>query len=124
MTREEARKFGLQLLHGIMERNESYPVYANNIKQAINALSEESSSSGIPNDLEDAAYKYTNSEAAKSVGRAWVQRDVRLSFIAGAEWQKDKMLKLIETRISEIIGDAQPNPVLRIELQSIIDKIK
>ena len=38
--------------------------------------------------LEEAAYKYTNSEAAKSVGRAWLQRDVRLSFIAGAEWQK------------------------------------
>lgn len=45
-------------------------------------------------------------------------------FIAGAEWKKDEILKLIETRISEIIGDAQPNPVLRIELQSIIDKIK
>lgn len=43
--------------------------------------------------LEEAAYKYTNSEAAKSVGRAWLQRDVRLSFIAGAEWQKAKMLE-------------------------------
>lgn len=49
---------------------------------------------------------------------------IKDAFIAGAEWMKAKMLKLIETRISEIIGDAQPNPVLRIELQSIIDKIK
>lgn len=46
------------------------------------------------------------------------------AFKAGAEWNKDKILKLIELRISEIIGDAQPNPVLRIELQGIIDKIK
>lgn len=50
--------------------------------------------------------------------------EIETALKAGAEWQKDKMLKLIETRISEIIGDAQPNPVLRIELQDIIDKIK
>ena len=41
-----------------------------------------------------------------------------------AEWMKAKILKIIESRISEIIGDAQPNPVLRLELQGIIDKIK
>lgn len=55
MTKEEAKKFGLQLLHGIMERNESYPVYANNVKQAIDALSEPRGSSEIPKDLEEAA---------------------------------------------------------------------
>lgn len=37
--------------------------------------------------------------------------------------EKD-IISLIESRILEILGDAQPNPVLRIELQSIIDKIK
>lgn len=37
--------------------------------------------------------------------------------------EKD-IISLIESRISEILGDAQPNPVLRIELQGIIDKIK
>lgn len=61
MTKEEAKKFGLDLLHGIMERNESYPVYANNVKLAIDALSEESGSSEIPNDhegLDEAAEKF------------------------------------------------------------------
>lgn len=37
--------------------------------------------------------------------------------------EKD-IISLIESRILEILGDAQPNPVLRIELQGIIDKIK
>lgn len=37
--------------------------------------------------------------------------------------EKD-IISLIEFRISEILGDAQPNPVLRMELQGIIDKIK
>ena len=50
--------------------------------------------------------------------------DRRNAFIVGAKWQKDKILKLIEARISEIIGDAQPNPILRLELQGVIDKIK
>lgn len=31
---------------------------------------------------------------------------------------------MIESRISEILGDAQPAPVLRMELQGIIDKIQ
>lgn len=39
MTREEAKKFGLSLLNGIMERNKSYPAYADNVRQAIEALS-------------------------------------------------------------------------------------
>lgn len=38
--------------------------------------------------------------------------------------RKDTLISLIESRISEILGDAQPNPVLRMELQGIIDKIK
>lgn len=38
--------------------------------------------------------------------------------------RKDALISLIESRISEILGDAQPNPVLRMELQGIIDKIK
>lgn len=69
-------------------------------------------------------------------------------FIAGAEWgmnqcplpedttifmkgvaegrrlEKDDNISLIESRIDEILGDAQPAPVLRMELQGIIDKIK
>lgn len=83
MTTEEAKKFGLQLLHGIMERNESYPVYANNVKQAIDALSEESSSSEIPNDLEEAAHNF-----ALHYDNGTCDGIAQDCFIAGAEWQK------------------------------------
>lgn len=82
------------------------------------------------NGLEEAAEEYRRESYRKSVlpnidgPMPEYGGSIKDAFIAGAEWQKDKILKLIELRISEIIGDAQPNPVLRIELQSIIDKIK
>lgn len=86
MTKEEAKKFGLNLLHGIMERNESYPVYANNIKQAIDALSEESSSSEMPNELEEAATEFANQDCVTFISRV-------KGFKAGAEWMKAKMME-------------------------------
>lgn len=46
------------------------------------------------------------------------------AFKAGAEFATQRIISLIESRISEILGDAQPAPVLRIELQERIDKIK
>lgn len=91
MTTEEAKKFGLQLLHGIMERNESYPVYANNVKQAIDALSEESSSSEIPNDLEEAAEKSASQyyvDGGYSPFQNVETAAHEAGFIAGAKWQK------------------------------------
>lgn len=37
--------------------------------------------------------------------------------------EKD-IISIIESRISEIIGDAQPKPVLRAELQELIKRVK
>ncbi len=37
--------------------------------------------------------------------------------------EKD-IITLIESRIAEILGDAQPKPVLRAELQELIKRIK
>lgn len=34
------------------------------------------------------------------------------------------IVSLIESRISELLGDAQPRPALRAELQELIDRIK
>lgn len=34
------------------------------------------------------------------------------------------IVKLIESRISELLGDAQPRPALRAELQELMNKIK
>ena len=48
----------------------------------------------------------------------------RCLFQEGYEQAEKDIISLIESRISEILGDAQPNPVLRMELQGIIDKIK
>lgn len=49
---------------------------------------------------------------------------VRKFYIRAYEQAEKDVMLLIESRILEILGDAQPNPVLRIELQGIIDKIK
>lgn len=85
MTKEEAKRFGLQLLHRIMERNGSYPVYANNVKQAIEALSEPDGSSEIPNDLEEAAKAYADdTNPTDSFYEA---------FKEGALWMREKMMK-------------------------------
>lgn len=34
------------------------------------------------------------------------------------------LIALIQSRIDEILGDAQPNPILRMELQELIKKIE
>lgn len=42
----------------------------------------------------------------------------------GKKAMKDAILAIIESRLSEIIGDAQPKPALRAELEELINKIK
>ena len=64
MTQEEARQFGLNLLHGIAERNKvPDPCYANNVKQAIDALSAPSP----PSNLDEAAEVYGSKEYAHAI---------------------------------------------------------
>lgn len=122
MTKEEAKNFGLQLLHGIMERNESYPVYANNIKQAIDALSKPSGNLEIQNDLEEAASEYSTNEA----DRVWGKPDphdytdhsgcgaahdnyevgLQVGFKAGAKWDREKtMSKAVDADIMLTLHD-------------------
>lgn len=48
----------------------------------------------------------------------------RHCFQAGYEQAEKDILSHIESRISEIIGDAQPKPALRAELQELIKRIK
>lgn len=48
----------------------------------------------------------------------------RYYFINGYQQAKENIISLIESRIGEILGDAQPAPVLREELRELIDKIK
>lgn len=44
--------------------------------------------------------------------------------IKGYEQAEKDIIDLIESRIGEILGDAQPTPILRYELQDLIKKIK
>ena len=50
--------------------------------------------------------------------------NLRRAYIHGYEQAEQDIISLIESRISEILGDAQPAPVLRIELRELITKIK
>ena len=42
----------------------------------------------------------------------------------GYEKAREDIISLIESRIAEILGDTKPKPILRTELQNLIDKIK
>lgn len=42
----------------------------------------------------------------------------------GYEQAEKDIISIIESRIAEILGDAQPNPILRAELRELIEKIK
>lgn len=49
---------------------------------------------------------------------------IRDYYIKGYEQAEKDIISLIESRIAEIMGDAQPAPVLKIELREIINKIE
>ena len=49
---------------------------------------------------------------------------IRFAFRDGYEQAEKDILAIIESRISEIIGDAQPKPILRTELQELTTRIK
>lgn len=42
----------------------------------------------------------------------------------GRRLEREDVKSIIQSRIVEILGDAQPNPILRMELQELIKKIK
>lgn len=49
---------------------------------------------------------------------------MRTLFKKSYEQAEKDIIALIESRIAEILGDAQPKPALRAELQEIIKRIK
>ena len=52
------------------------------------------------------------------------QGHLRRAYTEGYEQAEKDILSTIESRISEIIGDAQPKPALRAELEELIKRIK
>lgn len=51
-------------------------------------------------------------------------RPIRTIFIRGYEQSQQDIIAIIQSRIDEIMGDAQPAPILRMELQELIKKIE
>lgn len=49
---------------------------------------------------------------------------IRIAYRDGYEQAEKDILSIIKSRISEIIGDAQPRPALRAELEELIKRIK
>lgn len=47
-----------------------------------------------------------------------------IAYRAGYEQAEKNIISIIESRISEILGDAQPAPVLRTELRELKNKIE
>lgn len=51
-------------------------------------------------------------------------RPIRTIFMRGYEQAQQDIIAIIQSRIGEILGDAQPAPILRMELQELIKKIE
>ena len=51
-------------------------------------------------------------------------RPIRTIFMRGYERAQQDIIALIQSRINEILGDAQPKPALRMELQELTKKIE
>ena len=47
----------------------------------------------------------------------------RQIFIQGYEQAEKDIISIIESRLAELLGDAQPAPILRYELRDLIKKI-
>lgn len=56
--------------------------------------------------------------------KGWICKSSRPIFINGYKQAQQDIITLIKSRIDEILGDAQPNPILRMELQELIKKIE
>lgn len=46
------------------------------------------------------------------------------AYLKGYEQAEKDIIAIIESRIAEILGDAQPKPTIRIELKELVTRIK
>lgn len=51
------------------------------------------------------------------------RRPIRTIFMRGYEQSQQDIIAIVQSRIDEILGDAQPAPILRMELQELINRI-
>lgn len=80
--------------------------------------------SGISKSEEAALKAYPiNIQATQLYGDWDINKTEREGFVNGYEQAEKDIIAIIESRISEIIGDAQPKPALRAELEELIKRI-
>lgn len=68
--------------------------------------------------------KYPPRKDGRMRGYSCTDEDVRKIYAQGYRKAEKYIIALIESRLSELLGDAQPTPALRAELQDLIKKIK
>ena len=73
---------------------------------------------------EAARKAYPVLESKIGIDRTIAYLNRRIGHEEGYEQAEKDFISLIESRIGEILGDAQPAPVLRAELQELIKRIK
>lgn len=69
---------------------------------------------------EERAYNYASTRKATKLQVG----EIAKFYNDGYEQAEKDILSTIESRLSEIIGDAQPKPALRAELEELIKRIK
>lgn len=70
------------------------------------------------------AYPQKDALNKKATGHYDANYPRRKAYQQGYEQAEKDILSLIESRLSELLGDAQPTPILRYELLDLIKKIK
>lgn len=89
-------------------------------------IEKELSQPSLPSDLDEAAKKIADEIVPDYPDISWdtCYEKIVKGIKAGAEWDVQRILSILESRLSEIMGDAQPKPVLRAEIRELIEKIK
>lgn len=70
------------------------------------------------------AQRYAQSRGGDISQEIAYGRGIKTGFILGYELAEKDIITIIESRLSELLGDAQPTPVLRAELRDLIKQIK
>lgn len=70
------------------------------------------------------AYPEQDMLRAPNTHKSQLNKERRRIYRQGYHQAEKDILAIIESRISEIIGDAQPKPILRLELKGLIKRIK
>ena len=73
---------------------------------------------------EAARKAYPVLESKIGIDRTIAYLNRRIGYEEGHKQAEKDFIFIIESRIGEILGDAQPAPVLRAELQELIKRIK